>query len=161
MIQMAVFTEGQAKVVGSLLDFTNLIFTAIFICEAGLKIVAFGGSYLNNSWNKFDFFVVVSSIFDILLGRLDMQSMEMLSKIGPQIARVMRVLRVTRVLRLAGKAKGLQAIIQTIMFSIPSLVNVFMLLMLIFFMFSIMGVFSFGTITDGEVLDDLKNFNNF
>jgi len=111
MIQMAVFTEGQAKVVGSLLDFTNLIFTAIFICEAGLKIVAFGGSYLNNSWNKFDFFVVVSSIFDILLGRLDMQSMEMLSKIGPQIARVMRVLRVTRVLRLAGKANGLQAII--------------------------------------------------
>ena len=73
----------------------------------------------------------------------------------------MRVLRVTRVLRLAGKAKGLQAIIQTIMFSIPALVNVFMLLMLIFFMFSIMGVFSFGTIKEGDVLDDLKSFNNF
>jgi hypothetical protein len=80
---------------------------------------------------------------------------------GPQIARVMRVLRVTRVLRLAGKAEGLQAIIQTIMFSIPALVNVFMLLMLIFFMFSIMGVFMFGTIKEGDVLDDLKNFNNF
>lgn len=73
----------------------------------------------------------------------------------------MRVLRVTRVLRLAGKAEGLQAIIQTIMFSIPALVNVFMLLMLIFFMFSIMGVFMFGTIKEGDVLDDLKNFNNF
>lgn len=83
MVQMAVFSEGQHKVVGSLLDFTNLIFTAIFIIEAGLKIVAFGGSYLNNSWNKFDFFVVVSSIFDILLQKVDMQSMELLSKIGP------------------------------------------------------------------------------
>lgn len=36
-----------------------------------------------------------------------------------------------------------------------------MLLMLIFFMFSILGVFMFGEVTEGEVLDDLKNFNNF
>ena len=64
-------------------------------------------------------------------------------------------------LRLAGKAEGLQAIIQTIMFSIPVLFNVFMLLMLIFFMFSILGVFMFGNIKSGEVIDDLKSFNNF
>lgn len=81
--------------------------------------------------------------------------------IGPQLARVMRVLRVTRVLRLLGKEKGLQAIIQTIMFSIPSLMNVFMLLQLIFFMFSILGVFMFGQVTEGDVVDELKNFTNF
>lgn len=158
---MAVFNEGMNNFIVYILDITNLIFTSVFIIEAGLKIIAFGGSYLKNSWNKFDFFVVLSSVFDIVLGRLDTSSMAFLTKFGPQIARVMRVLRVTRVLRLAGKAKGLQAIIQTIMFSIPALVNVFMLLMLIFFMFSIMGVFSFGTIKEGDVLDDLKNFNNF
>ena len=39
--------------------------------------------------------------------------------------------------------------------------NVFMLLMLIFFMFSILGVFMFGDVKSGEVIDDLKNFNNF
>jgi hypothetical protein len=39
--------------------------------------------------------------------------------------------------------------------------NVFMLLMLIFFMFSILGVFAFGEVTEGEVLDDFKNFNDF
>ena len=39
--------------------------------------------------------------------------------------------------------------------------NVFMLLMLIFFMFSILGVFMFGDVKQGDVIDDLKNFNDF
>mmetsp|Transcript_20714 Transcript_20714/g.31764 ORF Transcript_20714/g.31764 Transcript_20714/m.31764 type:complete len:138 (-) Transcript_20714:138-551(-) len=39
--------------------------------------------------------------------------------------------------------------------------NVFMLLMLIFFMFSILGVFMFGVVVQGDVIDELKNFNNF
>jgi hypothetical protein len=71
--------------------------------------VAYGKKYFNNSWNKFDFFVVVSSILDIMLSFMG-EGLEFLS-IGPQLARVMRVLRVTRILRLAGKAEGLQAIL--------------------------------------------------
>lgn len=47
------------------------------------------------------------------------------------------------------------------MFSIPSLINVFLLLTLIFFMFSILGVFMFGDVMEGEVIDDMKNFNDF
>lgn len=110
MIQMACFYEGMSTGIASILDFSNYIFTAIFIIEAMCKIIAFGGSYLKNAWNKFDFFVVISSIFDIVLGALDQDTIELL-QVGPQLARVMRVLRVTRVLRLAGKAEGLQAII--------------------------------------------------
>jgi hypothetical protein len=73
----------------------------------------------------------------------------------------MRVLRVTRVLRLLGKSEGLKAIMETIMFSIPSLSNVIMLLMLIFFMFSILGNFAFGKILYGKVIDNLVNFTTF
>jgi hypothetical protein len=110
MVQMAVLHEGQSEAFSGVLDFANYIFTAIFIVEAGLKLVAFGRSYFNNSWNKFDFFVVVSSIFDLLLGFVGEGSMGVLS-MAPQLARVLRVLRVTRILRLAGKAEGLQAIL--------------------------------------------------
>lgn len=159
MIQMALSYETITDTLVQVLRISNYIFSAIFFVEAVLKLIAFGRSYFRNSWNKFDCFVVVSSIFDVVLEIMG-SSMSWLSA-GPQIARVMRVLRVTRVLRLFGKAKGLQAIIQTILFSIPSILNVTMLLMLIFFMFSILGVFMFGEVTEGEVLDDLKNFNNF
>jgi hypothetical protein len=33
--------------------------------------------------------------------------------------------------------------------------------MLIFFIFAVLGVFIFGTITEGEVIDTYTNFNNF
>ena len=73
----------------------------------------------------------------------------------------MRVLRVARILRLAGRAKNLQAILQTITFSIPALGNVFILLMLIYFMMAVLANFVFYQITDGEVIDpDYKNFRN-
>lgn len=68
--------------------------------------MAFGDTYLKLGWNKFDFFVVVSSIFDLLLETLDTKSMEFLT-VAPQLARVMRVLRVTRIIKLAGKQEGL------------------------------------------------------
>jgi len=74
---------------------------------------------------------------------------------------VLRVLRVSRILRLIGKYEGLQALIQTITFSLPSLLNVFSLLMLIFFMFSILGVFFFKDIKSGDAINETMNFSNF
>ena len=105
--------------------------------------------------------MVSASLIDIALKMLESSGGGGFLKAGPQIARIMRVLRVTRILRLAGKAEGLQAILQTIMFSIPSLSNVIMLLMLVFFMFSILGNFMFWQVTRGDTIDDLKNFTKF
>ena len=49
------------------METTNLVFTSCFIIEAVLKLFAFGWAYFGTSWNKFDFFVVIASILDILL----------------------------------------------------------------------------------------------
>ena len=51
--------------------------------------------------------------------------------------------------------------IQTITFSLPSLFNIFSLLMLMFFIYSVMGVFIFSSLSNGEVLDEYNNFSNF
>ena len=106
MIQMGSLHEGQSKEFAAVLDVTNYIFTAIFFVEAVLKLIAYGKSYFNNSWNKFDFFVVIASLFDVVMNVLGESSFSWLSS-APQIARVMRVLRVARIVRLAGKAKNL------------------------------------------------------
>jgi len=160
MIQMALTYEGQSVGYTAGLDFVNYIFTAIFAIEAALKLIAQGLSYFQNGWNKFDFFVVCASFIDILMTQMQAASFRFL-RVGPQLARVLRVLRVSRLFRLLGKAKGLQALLQTITFSLPNLMNVFALLMLIFFIFSVLGVFIFGNVKEGVVLDDYMNFNNF
>jgi len=108
MVQMAALHETQSSSFQDMLDFTNIIFSLIFMFEAIFKLIAFGKTYFNNSWNKFDFFVVCASIFDILLKFMeDLAGSSNFLAVGPQLARIMRVLRVTRVLRLAGKAEGL------------------------------------------------------
>jgi len=71
------------------------------------------------------------------------------------------VLRVTRVIKLAGKNEGLQALMQTITLSVGALANVFLLLMLVLFIFSILFVFFFGTLTEGNVISEYRNFTNF
>lgn len=64
---MALLHEDQGKGFTLFMDFSNYVFAAIFIVEAVLKLIAFGKSYFQNSWNKFDFFVVVASILDVLI----------------------------------------------------------------------------------------------
>ena len=71
------------------------------------------------------------------------------------------MLRVTRVLRLAGKYKGLQSLLKTIIMSVDSLFNVFILLMLIFFIMAVLGNVLFLDVFEGNVISDYKNFTNF
>lgn len=129
--------------------------------EALLKITGYGWSYFSDNWNRFDFFVVIASILDLMLLFSNSEQSSGILSVGPQIAKLMRVLRVTRVTKLLKQAENLQAIIRTIVFSIPQLMNVVMLLMLFFFIFSLAGVFLFNEVKEGEIIDELKNFGTF
>jgi len=83
-------------------------------------------------------------------------------RVGPQLARILRVLRVSRLFRLLNKYRGLQALLSTIQFSLPALLNVFALLLLIYFIFSILGSALFHDITKGDqVINEYFNFSNF
>lgn len=138
MIQMGMTYEGESSLYTDVLLYVNYVFTGIFVIEMILKLIAFGSTYFSSSWNIFDFIVVLGSIFDIAMSNLNASQLTFL-RVGPQLIRVLRVMRVSRLLRLINKHPGLQALIKTIMFSLPSLLSVFALLMLIFFIFSVLG----------------------
>jgi len=161
VVQMALGYEGQPASVDLFLQLTNYVFTAIFICEAVLKLTAYGFSYFKTMWNKFDFFIVITSIIDILMSLDPNSGGNSAVSLGPQLARIMRVLRVSRILRLAGKNPGLQALMQTITMSVGALANVFLLLLLVLFIFSVMAVFFFGNISTGNVIGEYKNFQTW
>ena len=72
------------------------------------------------------------------------------------------MLRVSRLFRLLNKYPGLQALLSTIQFSLPALLNVFALLLLIYFIFSILGTALFQEITQGDqIINEYFNFSNF
>lgn len=157
---MAISYYGAPYSYNYTLEIINYIFTAIFTLEAIFKLIPYGLLYFKSSWNVFDFIVVIGSLMDIILNSLNESSLKFL-RVGPQLARVLRVLRVTRLFRLVNRLKGLQMLIQTVIFSVGALIHVFMLLLILFFIYSILGVYLFSDITGGTVISNLNNFSNF
>ena len=149
-----------------ILKVANWIFTGIFVLECILKLIAYGLSgYFYYGWNKFDFFVVVASIADIIIANIDGIDAAFLKSF--QIIRVLRVLRVTRVLRLVKALKGLEKLLQTLSWSISALANVFILMFLMFCIFSILGCYLYDGLTYNKYMDKMVyldkyfNLNNF
>mmetsp|Transcript_17432 Transcript_17432/g.12443 ORF Transcript_17432/g.12443 Transcript_17432/m.12443 type:complete len:104 (-) Transcript_17432:1064-1375(-) len=103
---MAISSDGDSDATLMFLSITNYIFSAVFLIECVLKILAYKWAYFDTAWNRFDFFVVVSSILDIAMDNLGSDALGSLS-VAPQLARVLRVLRISRVLRLAAASDGL------------------------------------------------------
>lgn len=161
IVVMAMSYEDSSLSYQDLLDNVNLVFTVIFMLEMVLKLLALGPKgYWFNGWNRFDAFVVTASIVDLLLDSLGSELGSFL-RVGPQLARVLRVLRVSRLFRLAKSMQGLAALIETMIFSLPSMLNITALLFLVFFIYSVLGVFLYKDITQGVVINELVNFANF
>ena len=161
MVQMAMAYDKGSEDYMYTLETINLVFTIIFILEAGIKLTGFGiKGYFNNNWNRFDFVVVVSSILDLTMSAIFDSNQSML-RTAPQLVRVVRVLRVSRLIRIFKTLKPLQDLVMVMAVSLPAILNVLSLLLLIFFIYSVLGVFAFYDIRYGDIIDDYTNFTNF
>ena len=165
MCSMAMMYENNHPKYELGLTIANYIFTGIFIAECCIKLVAYDLSYFHTGWNKFDFFVVVASILDIIIANIEGIDAAFLKSF--QIIRVLRVLRVTRVLRLVKSLKGLEKLIQTLSWSLGALQNVVLLMIIIFCIFSILGVYFYDGIDYQKyknrfyVINEYYNLDNF
>lgn len=126
----------------------NYFFTAVFILEAIMKLVALGFKlYLKEKWNQLDVGIVMLSVVGIVLEELETK----IIPINPTIIRVMRVMRIARVLKLLKMAKGIRALLDTVMQALPQVGNLGLLFFLLFFIFAALGVELFGRL---ECSDD-------
>ena len=62
---MALDHEGASLAFIEFLKVTNYFFSAVFLVEAILKLFVYRWAYFYTGWNKFDFFVVASSLVDL------------------------------------------------------------------------------------------------
>lgn len=141
----------------------NYFFTAVFILEAIMKLVALGIKiYMKDKWNQLDVFIVILSVVGIVLEELETN----IIPINPTIIRVMRVLRIARVLKLLKMAKGIRALLDTVMQALPQVGNLGLLFFLLFFIFAALGVELFGRLECSiekpcQGLGEHAHFRNF
>ena len=113
-------------------------FLVVFVVEMLMKVIAFGfiraqDSYMRNSWNVFDFFIVMVS----LVAKVTNQGEEATGSLNLSILRSIRVLRPLRTIT---KLKRLKQIVSTILASLPELFEIMILLFVFLSVMAIAGV---------------------
>jgi len=138
-------TDSQNSSYNDALEIANYAFTWIFFVEMVIKLIGLGFyQYIRDDWNKLDAFVVIISVISFIVN----QTMASVTDINPSIIRTVRALRVIRVFRLLkGKiGRGVLALLETLVQSLPALANVSALLMLVLFIYACLGMSFFGHI---------------
>ncbi|XP_075889957.1 voltage-dependent T-type calcium channel subunit alpha-1G isoform X3 [Nelusetta ayraudi] len=142
------------------LTLSNYIFTAIFVTEMLIKVVALGWffgdkAYLRSSWNILDGMLVMISVIDILVSLISNTGTKILGML-----RVLRLLRTLRPLRVISRAPGLKLVVETLMSSLKPIGNIVVICCAFFIIFGILGVQLFKGkffVCQGE---DVRNITN-
>nr|XP_028697145.1 voltage-dependent T-type calcium channel subunit alpha-1H isoform X4 [Macaca mulatta] len=122
------------------LSVSNYIFTAIFVVEMMVKVVALGllsgeHAYLQSSWNLLDGLLVLVSLVDIVVAMASAGGAKILG-----VLRVLRLLRTLRPLRVISRAPGLKLVVETLISSLRPIGNIVLICCAFFIIFGILGV---------------------
>ena len=112
----------------------DIALNIIFLFECISKNIALGfvmeeGSYLRESWNQLDFFIVVSSIFDMALQNVDIPAIK-----------ILRLLRTLRPLRVISHNRSMKLIVSALFESAEAIANVVVVVVACWLMFGIFGM---------------------
>ena len=118
--------------------YIDIVFNILFAFEMIFKVIAMGlvmdnGSYLRESWNRLDFFIVITSVIDMSLTGVE---------IG--IIKIFRMLRVLRPLRFINHNVNLKMVVVALLDSMSSILNVVIVITVVYLIFAIVGVSFFG-----------------
>lgn len=119
--------------------YSDLLVLGIFVFEIVFKWYAYypePWNYFKDSWNVFDFTIVVMSVLPhILHSSVNVEAIIIL--------RILRFVRVFRVFRFISVLKPLQMLVSIVFRSLPSMGYVALLILILFYVYGVIGVFLF------------------
>ncbi|XP_030364637.1 sodium channel protein type 4 subunit alpha [Strigops habroptila] len=123
----------QRKVIRTILEYADKVFSYVFVIEMLLKWVAYGFKvYFTNAWCWLDFLIVDVSIISLTANWLGY------SELGA--IKSLRTLRALRPLRALSRFEGMRVVVNALLGAIPSIMNVLLVCLIFWLIFSIMGV---------------------
>ncbi|XP_078454378.1 sodium channel protein type 2 subunit alpha-like [Lampetra planeri] len=123
----------QRKMLKTLLEYADKVFTFIFIIEMLLKWVAYGfKNYFTNAWCLLDFVIVGVSVTSLIASFIGYNELTAIKSL--------RTLRALRPLRALSRFEGMRVVVNALVGAIPSIMNVLLVCLIFWLIFSIMGV---------------------
>ncbi|KAL3318747.1 hypothetical protein Ciccas_002588, partial [Cichlidogyrus casuarinus] len=128
---------GQPDWLETFQDAANIVFVALFTMEMLIKMYTLGlRCYFDFMFNRFDFFVVICSIFELVLTKTGL-----LPPLGVSVLRCARLLRVFKV---TSAWDSLRNLVGSLLASMKSIVSLLVLLFLFILIFALLGMQIFG-----------------
>lgn len=105
-----------------------------FLFELITKVIAMGfamdeGSYLRESWNQLDLFIVFTSMLDMALTNVDLP-----------VIKILRLLRTLRPLRVISHNIAMKLVVASLFESVGAIFNVIIVIMCVWLMFAIFAI---------------------
>nr|CAH8829567.1 unnamed protein product [Trichobilharzia regenti] len=118
-------------------DFANVVFVTLFTLEMVIKIAASGFSdYISKLFNRFDFFVVIFSILELVFVKSRL--------LNPMGVSVLRCARLLRIFKLTQYWESLRSLVGKLLKSVRSVASLLLLLSIFILICSLLGMQLFG-----------------
>jgi voltage-gated sodium channel len=139
--------------IGQVLEFSDHVFTSLFIIEAAIKIHSYGASgYFKDAWNIFDFSLVLLALPSLIML---FTSFEMVSLDFLLTLRILRVFKFFRVLRFIPNIENL---LSGLLRAIQSSVLIIFAFLIFNFIFAILSFSFFSKIAPEHFSNPLLSF---
>ncbi|KAK5875162.1 hypothetical protein CesoFtcFv8_027674 [Champsocephalus esox] len=123
----------QRRTIKTVLEYSDKVFTYIFILEMLLKWTAYGFvKYFTNAWCWLDFLIVDVSLVSLVANFMGYSEITAIKSL--------RTLRALRPLRALSRFEGMRVVVNALLGAIPSIMNVLLVCLIFWLIFSIMGV---------------------
>ncbi|XP_068561748.1 voltage-dependent T-type calcium channel subunit alpha-1I-like [Cebidichthys violaceus] len=149
ILTMAIEHHNQPKELTDILRITNSIFTAVFVVEMVLKLMALTWTYFTDGQNLFDFGIVIISLW------------EKMTEAGARLS-ALRAFRLLRFMRLFNFLPQLRKQVHVLKRAVEKAAPLAILMLFVIFIFSLIGMYLFGNRCEFKPLDrgtDRKSFD--
>jgi len=112
----------------------DIFINVCFMFECVTKLIAMGfvmdeGSYLRETWNQLDIFIVATSLLDMMLTNVDLP-----------VIKILRLLRTLRPLRVISHNIAMKLIVNSLFESVGAIFNVIIVVVCVWLMFAIFAI---------------------
>ena len=131
----------------------------LFTTEIILKIWVYKKDYFHHKWNIFDFIVVL--LIDITIPIDYLHWDNVLKSTFDSVPLCLRFLRLFEIVKLLSKEGRMRALLDTLLYELPSLGNVAVFASFIFLIYGNIGMNIFGSVPFRKKINSNANFRNF
>ena len=131
----------------------------LFTIEIILKLITYGKDFFNDQWNIFDFIIIILIIFTLPIDYLKWNNI--LKSTFEAVPLTLRFLRILKIIKLLSKDGRMRALLDTLLYELPSIANVGVFAGFIFLIYSNIGMNIFGSVPYRKKINPNTNFRNF